>query len=205
MVHRLTPEERETLDAHDRIATYWDQLNPRRLKDINFSDFYRRIPHGGLVLDSGCATGGRDIPLVRSEGLRYAGVDISGNMLAVGRKKFPGTGISFTQMDICDLAFPRETFDGFLLVNTLQNIPYAHTPKVLAEHHRVLRQSGVGLLTVVTAGHSAGMNYSSNTDEDVLIVSWKENDFKRVLSNARFKILHRWPLRVATLYIVGKK
>ena len=204
MSYRLTAEEIKTLAAHDRMAGRWDSFTPRRVKDPMFGEFFWRTRRGGALLDSGCATGTRDLGMVRAEGLRYIGIDLSPRMLAFARSNHGEQGL-FVQMDVRNLAFADNSLNAFLLMGVLQNIPHRDARSVLEEHRRVLGPDGVGLVSVVTlGGKSSIMHFSPRTDESTLVVSWRPRDIVSVFTGARLQVIRQWQIRPGEIYLVGK-
>ncbi len=69
-------------------------------------------PEGGAILDLGCGTGRHAVPLA-AHGFRVTGVDISGGMLEVARRRAEAAGVE-VELVCCDAAgFARpEAFDA---------------------------------------------------------------------------------------------
>jgi SAM-dependent methyltransferase len=96
---------------------------------------------GGAVLDIGIGAG-RTIPYVRPLAGSYVAIDVSPEMVAACRQRFPGVDVR--QGDARDLAdFKDASLD--LVVFSFNGIDYVHPderPRVLAAVFRVLRPGG---------------------------------------------------------------
>ncbi|MCX6281910.1 MAG: bifunctional demethylmenaquinone methyltransferase/2-methoxy-6-polyprenyl-1,4-benzoquinol methylase UbiE [Bacteroidetes bacterium] len=96
------------------------------------------------VLDLATGTADLALELRRKGGLRITGVDISENMMAIGRKKIAKAGLSdFIELQCGDaenLQFPDENFDAAMIAFGVRN--FENLEKGIGEMHRVLKKSG---------------------------------------------------------------
>lgn len=74
------------------------------------------ISENMTILDAGCGSGSSSIFLARRYGCRVVGIDIDYNSLIkaykMARRKGVLDRVSFRRMDIVDLSFQDQTFDG---------------------------------------------------------------------------------------------
>jgi SAM-dependent methyltransferase len=94
---------------------------------------------GPRVLDAGCGPG-RDAEYFRTRGLEPIGVDIARGMVDYARANRPG---QYLLMDIRDLAFRDDRFDGLWCPASIFFVPPADMATALDEFARVLRPGGV--------------------------------------------------------------
>jgi ubiquinone/menaquinone biosynthesis C-methylase UbiE len=92
---------------------------------------------GARVADLGCGSGAFTALLARA-GYACVGLDISPQLVAVGRRKYPE--IVFVEGDIERLPFPDAGFDGVLLSGVVHHFP--DPSRCAAEVFRVLRPRG---------------------------------------------------------------
>lgn len=98
---------------------------------------------GEVILDLGCGTG-RTIEKLISSGAEITGIDLSNEMLAIARKKFPG--VSFIQGNVEQaLPFSDGGFDKVVASLLFQFLPDLRAP--LGEIVRVLRPEGTLYVT----------------------------------------------------------
>jgi ubiquinone/menaquinone biosynthesis C-methylase UbiE len=95
------------------------------------------LAKGTRVVDLGCGSG-IFTHLLAQSGYDCVGLDISGKLIAVGRRKYPH--IPFVQGDIEELPFRSESFDGALLSGVVHHLPDASA--CAAEVFRILRPGG---------------------------------------------------------------
>lgn len=120
--------------ASDEYDVFTPQANARLI------DAFVRLsglPRGARVADLGCGSG-VFTELLRREGYRSVGLDISPKLVALGRSKYPG--LELREGDAENLPFDNESLDGVLLSGLVHHFP---DPRLLAaEVHRVLKYNG---------------------------------------------------------------
>lgn len=101
----------------------------------------------GTALDLCCGTGMITADLAKRVGStgRITGMDLSGEMLAIAKKRLHKRGLSgrvnLIQGNVASLPFPEESFDCVTIGYGLRNV---HDPEqVLTESRRVLKTGGV--------------------------------------------------------------
>ncbi len=112
------------------------------------------------VLDAGCGTGNFSIKLAHM-GCRVTGVDISEKMLDTARKKaqHESLDICFKNMNLYDLRFKDESFDGIFSMAALE---FLRNPgKALEEMYRVTVRGGKVLVGTINRESSWGRLYTS--------------------------------------------
>lgn len=132
--------------TYDKIADKYTAKYFDDMEDLYYLDiFLEGLPKDATILDVGCGPG-QFSKYLRDEGHNITGIDISSRMLDIARKKV--SGVLFKNMDMEDMTFNNETFDGLLAAYSLIHIPSKDTLKVLKEFKRVLRPGGKGMVVV---------------------------------------------------------
>ncbi|HEX2440418.1 MAG TPA: methyltransferase domain-containing protein [Methylomirabilota bacterium] len=95
-----------------------------------------------LALDAGCGTGFQSA-LLAELGWQTYGVDVSAGLLAVARRRLPGTALALASID--GLPYPDATFDAIVCCGS--TLSFVDDPtRAVAEFGRVLRPGGRLLL-----------------------------------------------------------
>jgi ubiquinone/menaquinone biosynthesis C-methylase UbiE len=96
----------------------------------------------GRVVDLGCGSGTFSA-LLAKKGFDVTGLDISREMVAIGRKRYGQGGFvpRFTVGDVEHLPFAGEILDGVLLSGLLHHLPDPY--RCIQEVYRVLKPGGV--------------------------------------------------------------
>lgn len=116
-------------------ATALSEL-PGEFRDL-LDAFVERV-EGSRVLDAGCGPG-RDAAYFHDSGLDPVGVDAAAGMVAYAGANRPGR---YLQMDLRQLGFPADTFDGLWCPASVFFVPPGGMRAALAEFARVLRPGG---------------------------------------------------------------
>jgi ubiquinone/menaquinone biosynthesis C-methylase UbiE len=95
------------------------------------------LPASSRVADLGCGSG-TFTHLLQRAGYDCVGLDISGKLIEVGRRKHPG--IELLQGDIEHLPFADASFDGVLLSGVVHHFP--DPSRCASEVFRILRPQG---------------------------------------------------------------
>ncbi|MEU1290432.1 class I SAM-dependent methyltransferase [Kitasatospora sp. NPDC005856] len=98
---------------------------------------------GGEVADLGCGPG-RVTAYLRGLGVSAFGVDVSGGMIALARRAYPG--LRFLRGSMADLDLPDGALGGILAWYSVHHTPVEQLPSLFAEFHRVLAPGGHLLL-----------------------------------------------------------
>ncbi len=122
-------------------------------------------PQKGMkILDAGCGTGNFSIKLARL-GCTVTGIDISPDMLAIAHSKnSPELSIDYLEMDLKELDFPDESFDG---VFSMAAFEFIEDPdQVYQELFRLLKPGGQLLIGTINKDSSWGQFYIQHAKED---------------------------------------
>ena len=132
----------------DSIAGKYDRMNHGMSLGVDrvwrrrfVKRLSRSLQRGAAVLDLACGTG--DLTKALSEkGFRVTGLDISAEMMAIGREKcrYLSPKPSFVLGSAEEIPFPDASFDAVTIAFGLRN--FDHRARCLAEIRRVLKPGG---------------------------------------------------------------
>jgi ubiquinone/menaquinone biosynthesis C-methylase UbiE len=114
----------------------------------------RALPSQGSILDAPCGTG-RLMPLFLDRGWRTMGVDISGEMIAVARRRTAGwNGLtSFCRSDFLDIPLADRSVTATFSIRFLVHIAPNERVSMLREFRRVSRRAVVISVSLSTPWH----------------------------------------------------
>lgn len=142
----------------DDIAARYDFLN--NLLSLGIYKYWRSrllkaaqpLPPNASILDVATGTGDIALALVKLKPLSVVGIDISSNMVELGKKKVNAAGLSdmiFLQTgDAEDIHYPNERFNLVTVAYGVRN--FAHLERGLKEIFRVLVPGGKLLILEFT-------------------------------------------------------
>ena len=154
------------IGLYQRRAADFDRERSRSLFERAWLDrFAGLLPEGGSVLDLGCGTGEPLARYLLGKNLAVTGVDSSPAMIALCRKRFPGS--RFSVADMRTLQLGRE-FDGLLAWDSLfhltpddQRATFAIFAAHAAPHAALIFTSGTSLGHVVGTFHGEPLYHAS--------------------------------------------
>jgi ubiquinone/menaquinone biosynthesis C-methylase UbiE len=136
--------KQKTAETYDKIASGYSTGHFAHFWIEEF-DFYRSTINGKKVIDLGCGAG-RDTAVFVENGFDYTGIDASDGMLKVARERAPKG--KFQKMDFTKTIFRDREFDGFWAAASFLHIPKKNVAGVLQEAKRIIKNGGVGFISV---------------------------------------------------------
>jgi SAM-dependent methyltransferase len=174
----------ETQGTYDLITTEYVRQRaaawPELVDNINL--LAAGLALGGVVADVGCGPG-RDIALLRAEGFRVIGIDLSFGQLRTSSLT------DVVQADMRQLPLRGGSVDAIWCHAALLHIPRTVVPAVLAEFARAARPGGELFLGVVEGdgeGFEVASNYGSNHRR--WFTKHREPDLTALLASAGFAV-----------------
>ena len=134
--------DRRILELPYYIALLKEQYSVEYCSEVErmFLEEFKKTVGEGNVLSIGCGDG-RELRLIEKRSL---GVDILPSNIILSNS----LGVKAILADMFSLPFNEEVFDGVLAIQSLEYVPLRLTHKVLLEIHRILKPSGVILLSL---------------------------------------------------------
>ncbi|MFH1398588.1 MAG: class I SAM-dependent methyltransferase [Candidatus Woesearchaeota archaeon] len=136
---------KQTIETYNKIAKQYHESHQDSAPIKELLDFFIKNVPGKVILDAGCGNG-RDAKYFSENGFDVTGIDASAEMLAIAVKFAPRA--QFLPMDIRDLEFADESFDGIWSVSTFLYVPKGEALQTLLEWKRVLRKGGIMLVNI---------------------------------------------------------
>jgi SAM-dependent methyltransferase len=172
--------------------------------------FLNRFKQSGLsgsILFAGCGSG-RDMEYANNQGLSTQGIDISPAMLEIAKNYVNGSPLA--QMDITELAFPNEHFDGIFCETALSHIKKSELPIALNSFYKTLSSNGLVLFGFRQGdGHVYAVRDAFGLERYNTTLTIEEAE--ALITDSKFQILniniavHALPNRPNFIDIIAKK
>jgi len=136
----------------DRYFDIWDNYPIQRFTtEIESRMMADIIPSSSRVLLLGSG-GARELPALLESCCRVTAVDISPQMLAIGKARYPDAEVDWIEADLHDLPDDLVGFDAAVCLGAVFN--YLRDPsQFLANVHRALKPGGILIVAVINARH----------------------------------------------------
>lgn len=130
--------------GYNKIAK--DYYNHRDLNKFNneLEQFASLLSDNAHILDVGCGAGIPTAKFLVKRGLKVTGIDLSNTMLNLARQHVPSA--EFLKMDMNELEFEENVFDGIVSVYTLFHIPKKDHLKIFRKFFEILKPEGILLI-----------------------------------------------------------
>ena len=137
----------------------------------------------GKVLDLGCGSGFQSKYLTEA-GMELVGVDFSEKMIEEAANNVPEA--SFLVMDMLDLDFPDDEFDGVYARASLLHLKKKDVGKIIEKINQILKRNGIFYVAVK---EGKGEKYVDHPEKGARFFSfYKEKELKKLLVNGNFGI-----------------
>ena len=135
----------------------------------------------GPVIDAGCGSG-RWTNYLNQMGLEVMGMDITPELVAIGRRQYPGVAINLGPMD--SLLASDGYLAGILAWYSIIHTPPAELPAIFTEFNRALRPGGSVLISYFDGPRLESFNHPITT-----AWTWPLPDMTAVLNTAGFQVV----------------
>lgn len=159
-----------------------------KIFDPILEKFSSYLPKRALILDAGCGPGGETKKLL-AKGHTVKSIDISESMLQKAIELVPEG--DFQLMDIMNLNFPTESFDGIWSARALIHIPTKYLQTTFKNCISVLKPGGVVCLTVLE-GEQEGIEpemYDETGKTATFFRYYQKGELEDVLQSVGMKII----------------
>jgi ubiquinone/menaquinone biosynthesis C-methylase UbiE len=180
---------RLAVDTYDKIAPLYDAQYPIDELDTEHIDkFLSLIPQGGKILDIGSGTG-NFTKYMADKSYAVEGIDLSEGMLTQARKNVPNG--DFKIMDMRDLDFPENSFDGLLSAYSLIHIHSEEILKTLQGFYKVLKSGGFMMLMVQRGESDKVIDEPLMAGRQMFVNFFTKDRISQLLRNANFTIIYQ--------------
>lgn len=200
-------------DYYDKAhLDYYNQYSDELIKKPYDKDFLKRflstVERNGKILDIGCCSSAQQARYFHENGYHVTSIDLSKNCIDTAKKKYPN--IVFRQMDMTELDFENNSFDGINAFYSIIHIPNEKLDRLFKDFNRILK-IGCTLAITVHAGDFYG--YYDENDTPVFYRTYTQEDLKQYLNKYGFEIIEinqRQPIydfefQSERIYIIAKK
>jgi len=141
----------------------------------------------GKILDIGCGHGNGALIFKEDTVYSYIGIDISSAMMKLARTNAPNA--MFARMNMYQLGFLSQCFDGFWAAASLLHIPKSRINAAFTEIKRVMKPGAIGFIAL-REGDTEEMVIKNLRGDNRFYAFYRQEEFSRVLQQNDFEILH---------------
>ncbi len=189
--------------GYNKIAA--DYYTHRNLNKFNneLEKFISLLSDNAHVLDVGCGAGIPTAKFLVKKGIKVTGIDVSDTMLNLARKNVPNA--EFIKMDMNELEFNENTFEGIISVFALFHVPKENHFNIFKKFFEILKPGGILL---INTGVSESEGTSRFFGVPMFWSNFSPNTTLNLVNKAGFSIISEAVLERGGEYqywIYGKK
>ena len=171
--------KKKTIESYNKNAKEFSKKFKDNMDLERRREFQRFIDllNGKKILDLGCGSGEHSL-FFKEQGLDVTAIDLSEEMIKLCKEK----GLNVFLMDIENLNFPENSFDGIWAVSSLLHIPKHKIDKVLKKLNALLKNNGILYICLKEGnGEEAIKDNFENTSR--FFSFWQEDELKETFGN----------------------
>ncbi|MFW9822354.1 MAG: class I SAM-dependent methyltransferase [Candidatus Thorarchaeota archaeon] len=132
--------------GYNKIAV--DYYRHRNLNKFNteLEKFLSLLSDNAHVLDVGCGAGIPTAKFLAKRGIKVTGIDLSTTMLSLARRNVPSA--EFIKMDMNELEFTENIFDGIISVFALFHVPREKHFDIFKNFFKIIKPGGILLINI---------------------------------------------------------
>ncbi len=185
-------EVEQTIRTYDKIAPEYCKKT-RQPKFLEWEESYIKkmlffiSKSKPLILDVGCGDG-RHCIIIEKNGGKAIGIDLSQAMLEEAKTLYPEG--DFREMDMRNLSFDNDFFDGIWASGSIYHVPKAKIDEVIEEFREVLKMNGI-LAVNFKIGRGEGMEAEpkSYSGSPRYFAYYTEKEMRNMISSFGFEEL----------------
>ncbi len=175
-----------TIDSYNKIAEEYFEKTFKIDVGKKINQFLSYMSKRGTILDVGCGPG-RDAKTFTDKGYTVVGIDLSDNLLEIARGQAPKA--QFINMDIRDMDFDKDSFDGIWAMSSLMHLEKEQFPEVLEKCHSLLMVDSPFYFCLKRGDGERLEPDKRYGGVEKYFSYYQDDEIKRILSGTKFEIL----------------
>jgi ubiquinone/menaquinone biosynthesis C-methylase UbiE len=186
-----------TIKTYDETAREYAENVKNILPQQEFDKFISMVPINSFILDIGCGSGVATRCLSEA-GYKNIGIDLSQKLLNEAKTESPNT--KFYKMDMRNLNFGSDSFDGIWCCASLLHLKKEEVPLTLRGFNKILKPRG-SMYISIKEGEGEGMEEDKRYNGKPKWYSYyKQSEINSLLNNAGFNVLENYCIQCKDTY-----
>jgi SAM-dependent methyltransferase len=175
---------KKTIETYEQTADLYNSLYP----DVNRDniDFFIDKLNGDNILDIGCGSG-RDAEYFVSKEFNVIGIDLSDRFIEISTAKVPKA--QFVKMDMRNINFPVNSFDGIWSMASLLHIPKIDSQSTIIQLREILKTNGIIYISVKLGEGEKFVKRDRYKGLEKFFAFYTESEISDLLEKCGFEII----------------
>lgn len=175
---------KKTIETYEQTADLYNSLYPD-VNKINI-DFFIKQLKGKNILDIGCGSG-RDAEYFVSKEFNVIGIDLSDRFIEISTAKVPKA--QFVKMDMRNINFPVNSFDGIWSMASLLHIPKIDSQSTIIQLREILKTNGIIYISVKLGEGEKFIKRDRYKGLEKFFAFYTESEISDLLKKCGFEII----------------
>ena len=186
----MTKEKKITIESYNKTAEEYYKIVTSFEVLPELEDFMNLLnaEKGNKILDLGCGPGHHS-KIFSDYGFNVTGIDLSPEMIKIAKKEVPKA--KFQVMDILDLKFDKESFNGIWASASLLHIPKRNLKTVLKKLKILMTKDGLLYLSLKKGKGSEVLKDNRYGGVDKYYVYYQLEEIEKILTSIGFEIVEK--------------
>lgn len=189
--------KKKTIKSYDKTASEYYRVVKSFELVPEIKKFSKKVIKNGKILDLGCGPGHHS-KYFSSLGFDVVGIDLSVEMIEIARRE--SVKSVFQVMDILELNFEKDTFDGIWSSASLLHVPKIKMKFVLKKLKEILVDNGVLYISLKQGEGSEIFIDNRYGGVEKYYVYYHTEEIEKLLKNVGFNIIEIQPKDKRTIY-----
>ncbi|MBN1915751.1 class I SAM-dependent methyltransferase [Candidatus Dojkabacteria bacterium] len=151
-------------------------------------EFITKLPKTGFVLDVGCGPGTFTQHFLK-HGFKVEGIDLSEKMLEIAKRNIPF--VNFKLMDMRNLRYFDESFDGIFAGYSLIHIPGEDIEKTLEGFYRVMEKNGFLMISAQSGEGEKVIDEPLAKGVKIFFNFYRLDELAKLIEQAGFEVVYK--------------
>jgi SAM-dependent methyltransferase len=182
----MNNSKKVTIKSYDDTASEYYRVVSKFELLPEIKKFSKKVKKDGRILDLGCGPGHHS-KYFSTQNFKVTGIDLSSEMIKLAKSEFGG--LDFRVMDILDLDFEENSFDGVWASASLLHINKNQLELILIKIKEILINDGILYISLKEGKGSELFNDIRYGGVEKFYVYYKFEEIKNILWSVGLEIL----------------
>ncbi|MBS3163166.1 class I SAM-dependent methyltransferase [Candidatus Woesearchaeota archaeon] len=176
----------EYLEGYRKYAKEYSVHTSNKLIQFQLNHFISLLPKNSKILDAGCGSG-RDSAYFADEKLEVTSIDIVAELINEAKNNVKN--VNFKLMDMKDIKFDENTFDGIWCMSSISDVEKKDAPMVIGNFNKIIKNNGILYISAREGQGEQVIEKGFFNDLPRFYAYYSQQELEELLVTNKFKVL----------------
>ena len=176
----------EYLEGYRKYAKEYSVHTSNKLIQFQLNHFISLLPKNSKILDAGCGSG-RDSAYFADEKLEVTSIDIVAELINEAKNNVKN--VNFKLMDMKDMKFDENTFDGIWCMSSISDVEKKDAPMVIGNFNKIMKNNGILYISAREGQGEQVIEKGFFNDLPRFYAYYSQQELEELLVTNKFKVL----------------